>query len=225
MIFQYAHRGKKGITVSFSSLCGQVARLVLGLLHLLPPSNGHSLSISAFAAAPYWRLLDEEYCIEEVFCLALTLVDFLHYHEAIPVDALQGHLLETKRQVSWTLAQGPIHVIALWELWLGIRAELRWRYKKTHQKEESSSPTTKTGKGEDEDNEEEDPEVTAATELASCFLEPHPEDENVVYKMNRGIKTKMLGRSTILEPWQVIMLERSMPETQQVDMLLVGKTK
>lgn len=56
-------------------------RLVLALLHLLAPSGGAPLSLAAFAGAPHWRLLDEPHAVEEVFCVALTLVDFLHFHE------------------------------------------------------------------------------------------------------------------------------------------------
>jgi hypothetical protein len=59
----------------------QVMRTVLALLHLLPPAGGAPLSIAAFAGAPHWKLLDDAHAVEEVFCVALTLVDFLHYHE------------------------------------------------------------------------------------------------------------------------------------------------
>lgn len=56
-------------------------RTVLGLLNLLPPAGNAPLSVAAFAGAPYWALLDDAHAVEEVFCVALTLVDFLHYHE------------------------------------------------------------------------------------------------------------------------------------------------
>lgn len=93
----------------------QVVRLVLALLKMLPsaasaiPINGKLppvLSVSSFAQAPYWKLLDDEHVIQEVFCVAITLLDFLHYHEAVPIDVLEAHLLETKRQLSWALSQG-----------------------------------------------------------------------------------------------------------------------
>jgi len=208
MIFQYSHHGRKGSTISFPALCGQATRLVLGLLHLLPPSNGQPLSIAAFAQAPYWRLLDDPHAVEEVFCVALTLLDFLHFHEALPMEAVEPHILETKRQVSWALAQGPVTVQSLWELWLAVRAELRQRYREVHRREEEAEE--EEGRRRKGGRQEQEAEVDLA-----CFLEADPEDDQVVYKVSKGVRSRMLGRSAILAPWQVITLERSLPEEHQ----------
>jgi hypothetical protein len=209
MIFQYSHHGRKGTTISFPALCGQVTRLVLGLLHLLPPSDGQPLSIAAFAQAPYWRLLDDPHAVEEVFCMALSLVDFLHFHEALPMEAVEPHTLEMKRQVSWALAQGPVTVQSLWELWLAVRAELRRRYREVHRGEEEAEEEEgrRRRKG---GRQEEDAEVDLA-----CFLEADPKDDQVVYKVSKGVRSRMLGKSAIMAPWQVITLERSLPEEHQ----------
>ena len=95
----------------------QVVRLVLALLKMLPPAKNTPLSVSSFAQAPYWKLLDDENAIQEVFCVAITLLDFLHYHEAVPLDVLEAHLLETKRQLSWALSQGKgSHRLTLFQM-------------------------------------------------------------------------------------------------------------
>lgn len=208
MIFQYSHRGRKGSTISLPALCGQVTRLVLGLLHLLPPSDGQPLSIAAFAQAPYWRLLDDSHAVEEVFCFALCLVDFLHFHESLTVEAVEPHILEAKRQVSWALAQGPVTVQSMWELWLAVRAESRRRYRESHRKEveaEEEEERRRMMARMQEGEEEADVNV-------SCFWEADPKDEQVVYKVSKEVRSRMFGRSTILAPWQVITLERSLPE-------------
>ena len=217
MVFQYGHHGHKGSTIPFPALCGQVTRMVLGLLHLLPPADGQPLSIADFAEAPYWRLLDDEYAVEEVFCVALTLVDFLHFHEALRFDQVQPHILETKRQVSWALAQGPISVHSLWELWLAVRAELRRRYQEAHRKEKAQARFAGAGRRRVGGNEEDvvDAEVSARTTDLACFFEAVSEDENVVSKISKGVRSRMFGRSSILQPWQVITLERSLPEEHQ----------
>ena len=207
-------------------------RMVLSLLNLLPPAGGAPLSVAAFAGAPYWKLLDDTHAVEEVFCVALTLVDFLHYHEALPLALVEPHLLEAKRQLSWTLAQGPMHVIALWELWLGLRAELQRRYKQQHakrqrqqQSQQAAAPKataaveTKDAEGADDD----DPEVRAATEEAASSagallglgLEADPLDPNVAIKAHRGVRTRVLGKSSILQPWHILALERALPEMNQ----------
>ncbi|KAM3575936.1 hypothetical protein VYU27_002121 [Nannochloropsis oceanica] len=208
MIFQYSHRGRKGSTISLPALCGQVTRLVLGLLHLLPPSDGQPLSIAAFAQAPYWRLLDDPHAVEEVFCFALCLVDFLHFHESLTVEAVEPHILEAKRQVSWALAQGPVTVQSMWELWLAVRAESRRRYRESHRKEveaEEEEERRRMMARMQEGEEEADVNV-------SCFWEADQKDEQVVYKVSKEVRSRMFGRSTILAPWQVITLERSLPE-------------
>jgi hypothetical protein len=87
-----------------------VLRLVLLLLRLVPQSGEDRLTIAQFSEAAHWRLLDDEHALEEVFCVAITLLDFLHFHEVIGVDVLPAFLLEVKRELSWALAQGPVTV-------------------------------------------------------------------------------------------------------------------
>lgn len=214
MIFQYSHHGRRGITISFPALCVQVTRLVLELLQLLPKTEGGPLSITTFAQAPYWRLLDSPRAVEEVFCFALTLVDFLHFHEALRMDAVKPHILEAKRQVSWALAQGPASVHSLWELWLALRAELRRQYRDAHRKEEEEEKRRGREESRSRMERKADEEVQLADDQA-CFLQADPTNDQIIYKVSRGIRSRMWGKSAILAPWQVITLERSLPEHHQ----------
>jgi hypothetical protein len=47
-------------------------------------------------------------------------------------------------------------------------------------------------------------------------------DPNVAIKASRGgVRTRVIGRSAVLEPWHVLALERALPEMQQVGGLVV----
>jgi hypothetical protein len=157
----------------------------------------------------------------------------------LPLALVEPHLLEAKRQLSWTLAQGPLHVIALWELWLGLRAELRRRYKQQARKQQQlklQAAAKAAGAGQRQEHKEagegeEDPEIVAATEAAveaaavgagaaspaglMLSFEADPLDPNASIKVHRGVRTRVLGRSAFLQPWHIVTLERALPEMQQ----------
>lgn len=46
-------------------------------------------------------------------------------------------------------------------------------------------------------------------------MELDPLDANVTLKVHHGVRTRVIGRSAILEPWHVLALERALPEMQQ----------
>lgn len=156
--------------------------------------------------------------------------------QALPLPLVEPHLLEAKRQLSWTLAQGPLHVTALWELWLGLRTELQRRYKEENSARErrqqqgaSSSAAAAAGL---EDDWEGKGRMAWEASLGSGAgspvggrllqqqqqqLEVDPLDPSVAIKASRGgVRTRVIGRSAVLEPWQVLALERALPEMQQV---------
>lgn len=203
MIFQYSEHGARGRTVSFAATCVQVLKVVLKLLRLTSSSQYPSISLESYHDASFWRLMTCEHVVEEVFCCALSLLDFLKFHEVLKVEESEVYILELKRQLSWALAQGPQSITALWELGVVIRMEKKRRYQEiemAHAEEEAQK------------------EAEFSRDDAPLVHEDSGDlkvEEGVVYKFSNGHRTRLLTKSDIIKGAMASALEEILPEHHQ----------
>lgn len=202
MIFQYAERGRRGQHVTFMKVVSQVVRLTLALLHLTPTGEAR-FPLQIFHKAPFWNLMDEEHVVEEVFICGICLLDFLHYHEVLPCDLMPVHIIEVKRQLSWLLNLGPKDVCSMWEAFIAVQLELRRRLVASEAAAAAQEEGAAVTAHDDSDGPDE-----------PVLIEREP-SEGVVYKLNGGVRTRLLAISDILNDEQVGKLEQGLPESHQ----------
>lgn len=112
---------------SIAQVVMRITSFVATALQLLPSVDGHVLSMQQLARQPFWALLNDARCFQELFDLGMLCFDDCWKNlteragELPSKETCPQALMRTRGILIDLLSQGPVSLEAVWDAWIAIK--------------------------------------------------------------------------------------------------------